>query len=195
MSLWTAVFSAVSCLSLSLVDTSATLLLTSHPPGERSQSVPFNHPARRKLSDHPRGVLVWTSAVMTVRSAELSPWEGSVYKGAVRTWCVGSRNSTVEEHTLPEEAPPSRELIGTLGCPSQHSVLNLCYRFHGKESLKFQQELFPSEIGIGSENGKVYDWKGDAREKGFIVHEKPEQRELDCGSSGRGFKSRRSPSL
>ena len=89
MSLWTAVFSAVSCLSRSLVDTSAALLLTSHPPGERSQSVPFNHPARRKLSDHPRGVLVWTSAVMTVRSAELSPWEGSVYKGAVRMTRVG----------------------------------------------------------------------------------------------------------
>src|SRR5215475_5390126 len=81
LSLWTAVFSAVSCLSRSLVDTSAALLLTSHPPGEWSQSVPFNHPARRKLSDHPRGVLVWSSAVMAVRSAELSPWEDSVCKG------------------------------------------------------------------------------------------------------------------
>src|SRR5260370_39425335 len=43
------------------------------PPLGQSQSALGNHPACRKLSDHPRGVLVWTSAVVAMRGAERSP--------------------------------------------------------------------------------------------------------------------------
>jgi hypothetical protein len=49
------------------------------PPFVPYQSALGNHPACRKLSDHPKVVLVWISAVMVVRGTQQSS-RGSVYR-------------------------------------------------------------------------------------------------------------------
>src|SRR5262245_33632319 len=59
------------------------------PPFVQSQSTLCNHLTRRKLSDYPRGGLVWTCAVMAVRSGERSSW------GQRLQWCCPRRLRSV----------------------------------------------------------------------------------------------------